>query len=119
VEVFGRDSCRLSAVDKFGEVMGSVVLVHSTLLNASETQAQEKSWRVFPSPTRDLLTIRLEQPPYQAAYQMVNTHGAVVRSGKLKQQETQLNVEGLAAGVYSLLLTQGKRSDAQRVVVAR
>lgn len=119
VEVYGRDSCRLSAVDEFGETMGSVLLVHSSLLRADEPLNRAKDWKLYPVPTRDALTLRLDQPPFQGAYQLVNVHGALVASGKTQAKETRIAVEELAAGVYSLILWRGSARDVAKVVIER
>jgi hypothetical protein len=120
VEVFGQDSCRLSAVDKFGDVMGSVLLVHSTLLDVEDGPANAKNWTVSPNPSRDVFTIRMEgTAEYAGQFQLVNGFGAVVRSGKVKGKETQFEIAGLPAGVYVLLLSRGNSTTSQKVVVAR
>jgi phosphodiesterase/alkaline phosphatase D-like protein len=119
VEVFGRDSCRLSAVDKVGEVMGSVLLLHSSLLSTTEETMTTQNWQMFPVPSADRLTIRLEQTPFVADYQLVNEFGAVVRSGRMTDKELILKLEGLPSGVYALRVTQGTKAGVRRVVVAR
>lgn len=118
VEVFGRDSCRLSAVDKTGEVMGSVLLLHSSLGTGMENgNANGPQFSVFPNPTDDLLNIRIDQPGKPASYFIVNSVGGVVRSGRLPDGQAAISTEQMPTGSYRVVVTQGDAQSAQQVVV--
>lgn len=118
VEVFGRDSCRLSAVDKTGEVMGSVLLLHSSLgTGLQQADADGPEFTVFPNPTDDLLRIRLDQPGKPASYFIVNSVGGVVRTGRLPDGQVAISTEQMPAGSYRVVVTQGTAQSAQQVVV--
>jgi phosphodiesterase/alkaline phosphatase D-like protein len=119
VEIYGRDSCRLSAVDKVGDVMGSVLLLHSSLLSATNNAEAVLEWQVSPVPSNDQITIRLGNPPFLADFQLVNEFGAVVRSGRMVGGEYSISIDRLPAGVYALRIVQGTRTAVRRVVIAR
>ncbi len=119
VEIFGRDSCRLSAVDKLGEVMGSVLLMHSSVLAASNAVATANDWRAFPNPGSDHITILSRIAPRAGSYQMVNSFGAVVQQGKLTGLETSVDASALPAGHYQVVVLQGGQLSSQHLIIAR
>jgi len=68
-----------------------------------------------PNPFTAQLIVRNNEP-VDACYELINTHGVVMRSGELQGGETVLNTADLPAGVYFLRLTARGGTKAYSVV---
>ena len=69
--------------------------------------------RVFPNPTEGVLYMVFEG---QYSYVLFNGYGQQVMSGKGQGQQ-QLQLEGLAKGIYLLRIDNGTQSNIQKVIV--
>jgi hypothetical protein len=58
---------------------------------------------VYPNPTSDQITIHVDKRE-NLFYQLMDTNGGVIESGKLLQTETLLKISHFSPGVYILLL---------------
>lgn len=58
-------------------------------------------WEVYPNPTVDFLTVKLNDL-VSANYSLISMNGQKVRSGKLTDGQQKVDVQDLAAGIYTL-----------------
>jgi len=70
-----------------------------------------KGISVYPNPTTDELNLIVTDKFLGKNYQIFNTNGAVVKSGKIESFKTQFSVAGLAKGAYSI-----KIADLDQVI---
>lgn len=61
-----------------------------------------KSMKVFPNPAKDVLTLSFDIAGDQREFQILNTSGAVLKSGYLSAENRVLDVSDLPAGLYFL-----------------
>ncbi len=58
--------------------------------------------KVFPNPAKDVLTLSFDIAGDQREFQILNTSGAVLKSGYLSAENRVLDVSDLPAGLYFL-----------------
>ncbi|MBL7682951.1 MAG: T9SS type A sorting domain-containing protein [Flavipsychrobacter sp.] len=63
---------------------------------------------VYPNPTKDKLNIKGVE---SASYTIMNIMGAEVSSGNISSSATEISVESLISGVYTLILTEKETSQ--------
>lgn len=64
--------------------------------------------RIYPNPVRDKLTVELAAK-MNLHYEISDANGKILRSGKLYEQTTELDVASLPAGNYQLVLTDDSK----------
>lgn len=97
-----------------------LVLENRAYTPNSTSQAQVGELRLWPNPASQSLTLQLPQAAPEATTLLLRDgHGRVVQQSRLAagQRETQLNLAGLAGGLYLVQAQQGTRQFAQRVVI--
>ncbi|HYV90371.1 MAG TPA: T9SS type A sorting domain-containing protein [Chitinophagales bacterium] len=72
--------------------------------------------RIFPNPVHDMLTFQSDDTNAAATFDLINSEGKVMMSGKVNLPFTSVNVSSLAAGVYLLRVTNGNLMYVQKVV---
>ena len=100
----------LSATNSCGTVDNSqdVTIMHIGVLNISEENIQ-----VYPNPVESVLNIEL--PVTNVNIQLINTNGKTLRTLETTENKNvEINVEGLASGVYYLIVTS---ENNERTVV--
>ena len=83
-----------------------------------ELQASN-SMAVFPNPAQDQLNIQLEEGLDEAAsLELINGIGELVQTHRLAegQQRVELDLSGLPAGVFHVVLNRGDQRDAIRII---
>ncbi len=84
-----------------------------------EMLTEPEGVRVFPNPVSDMLHIENLRPT-ALAFNLLDLHGRVLRSGLSTGIRTEWSVEQLPAGVYQIVFREGIRLIGRvRVVVAR
>ena len=70
---------------------------------------------VYPNPTSSFMNVKLSSVQFKDVEQLYlyNTEGGVVVSVEIKSQELQIDVEGLAAGVYMLEIG----TESHRIII--
>lgn len=89
------------------------VMQSSTVITSTGNLAEETPTAVYPSPVEDLLQITWAAPLTEnKAYQLLNSSGAVVKSGRINQGQTSLSIAmtNLTAGIYIFQWTDRKES---------
>ncbi|MBE0640139.1 MAG: T9SS type A sorting domain-containing protein [Bacteroidales bacterium] len=81
---------------------------------------------IYPNPAADWVSIKLANSNYYSGrFEIYNIHGLTIISGKLHSKEQRVDLNGLAAGIYScnILLrnttTGEERAFAQKLMVVR
>jgi len=105
VQIFGRDSARLSAVDEFGETLGSVLLLHSSSLTSNAPETVLLPWALVPNPASQMTEIHLTALRPKLRYQIVSMLGAVVAEGPVNQMKVPIDLESLENGLYQVVLS--------------
>jgi hypothetical protein len=79
-------------------------------------RVNERAFRVWPSPAADRLHVAWPEGSSGARVVLINASGAEVRT--IKGSDTEVDVTGLDAGVYAMMLMSNGRTIAhQRVVI--
>lgn len=66
-------------------------------------------FQLYPNPTKDMFNLELVNTPNEPiSYTLVNSIGAVVKSGYLSSQRTEFNVANYNAGIYFLTIETGQ-----------
>jgi hypothetical protein len=76
--------------------------------------------RLFPNPATDKVTIKSLTPDINQTYTIKvfdNLGQEVLNTPFQKGLETKMNVAGLAPGIYSVVITNGKQNYVQKLIV--
>jgi PKD repeat protein len=73
--------------------------------------------KVFPNPVKDILTINLDNDYKNASYMIYDMTGKIVSNGNVLNNQTIINVNELAKGVYTLRLFIDGTNVNQKIVV--
>ena len=117
VDIYGADSARLSAVDELGEVMGSVLLIHSSQYVAAQKPAETLDWEIFPIPASEKIQIQAKDLKGVKKYRLINPFGAEVLKGQFNHASVELQVSQFAAGIYHVVLEYNGERHTQRIVL--
>jgi len=63
----------------------------------------ELDWEVYPNPTSDILTIKLNEIN-SAEFRLLSMNGQTVRTGIINDQDQKIDVSDLSKGIYMLFL---------------
>ena len=112
VEESGVYKYSVCAVDATGSMSAPVnVVVELDFTGVAENQNVKVN--VFPNPANDMMNINVNGA---FKYQLVNSLGQVVRSGKANNKAT-VSVSELNQGIYFLTITAGNQVSVQKVIV--
>jgi len=76
------------------------------------------AWRIYPNPASEWVTVQLPETYNQEGLlRVLNIGGIPVREQRLTQQETQVDLSGLPAGVYLAELLTEAGVSVRRVVL--
>ncbi len=127
VEVFGKDSIMLCAMDENGNEMGCIRIYHSTnplSVSSNAGLITERLYLVYPNPAKDLVQIELASnyhPSDKAMMQLTSAKGHTVKywRGSNIQHKMSVDLTELSAGNYTLTLFDEGRADSKNVVISR
>jgi hypothetical protein len=63
---------------------------------------------VFPNPTTDFITFKIDRFDLPSTYRIINQSGHIVLTGKLKTKNQVINISGLSAGIYIVKIEDDK-----------
>lgn len=116
VEIFGADSCRLSIIDQYDQLIAS----HTVLPFISSINLEEivRNVKIFPNPMRDLAVISF-QTKGDAIIDIIDINGRICRSLKQEgRQKILLERSGLVKGSYIIRVVQdGKITTLPLIVI--
>ncbi len=82
-----------------------------------EKPLSNASWRIYPNPLHDQLSIVLEQSTVlDSQFNIIDFLGQNVMSGVLKHQETKLDLSDLAPGIYYFQLATSEGTRTEKLV---
>lgn len=68
-------------------------------------EAQPDSYNMlFPNPANDFINIKTKNYRLPATYRIMNVSGQIVMTGEMTQKELRLNISGLYAGLYIVMI---------------
>lgn len=76
---------------------------------------------IFPNPANDVLVLELDnQVNEKIAFALTDLSGAIIYRGNIEENKstTQINVSGVANGIYILSIGQGKERVNQKVLIS-
>lgn len=74
---------------------------------------------ISPNPVNGMATVTWDKELSYTNLSLVDMNGRIVFSDKLRDAQYQLKTDGLAAGTYTLVLSNGKADTSQRLVIAK
>lgn len=125
MEVWGRDSIRLCAMDELGQEMGCIIIYHSSNpmgVHSVKSTSDERLFLAYPNPSKDAIRVefRNEYSPSEGASMLLSDlTGKVIRSwgGRQIQDRMNIGLEGLGVGTYLLCYSDNRTLDTRTIVV--
>ena len=68
-----------------------------------------KNIQLFPNPTTNYLTLKIEEAYKSASYQLIDLQGKVIKSNKVDGDETTIKMEGLPTSIYFLSISDNNQ----------
>lgn len=126
MEVFGKDSIRLCAMDEMGQEMGCIVIYHSSSPMGIESAVSPSSERLFlayPNPTKQDIRVEFKngyRPSAKAEMQMISSTGQLIRQWKSNQIQNLMTIDlsQLTEEIYLLNFSDQDRTDTRKITVS-
>lgn len=126
LEVWGKDSILLCAMDENGNEMGCVRLYHSSNplgIDQPSLRTVDFLFKVQPNPATDQILVQFRpdyKPTAKASMQLVSANGKSIKiwSSAEIQQEMRIDLTDLNSGNYTLTVTDEKQKFTQKIVVS-
>jgi hypothetical protein len=118
IESAGTYTVTVTSIDGCSSQSSSIVEEESCL--GISKSPKPVSIKVYPNPTNGLISIEAEGLDSEGKITVTDLHGKVVSETKTvfsNGQQTQLNLEGVAKGVYFLQIKTQTDSYGQRIVI--
>jgi hypothetical protein len=71
---------------------------------------------IYPNPVKDFLNLDFTGNLLPARFKLYNSQGQIVLQGKLNASQNLLDLQQLANGTYTLVVTQEKRKSNVKIV---
>jgi len=107
LEVDPGDGCNLSVTLDVGEDL---------ITSINDRNPEGERIRVFPNPAESILTVEFERMPQRTEATIYNIQGQRILNKRIKNSNTQLEIDHLKQGVYILLITFEGREQHHRFV---
>lgn len=126
MEVFGKDSIRLCAMDEMGQEMGCIVIYHSSSPMGIESAVSPSSERLFlayPNPTKQDIRVEFKngyRPSAKAEMQLISSTGQLIRQWKSNQIQNLMTIDlsRLTEEIYLLNFSDQDRTDTRKITVS-
>ena len=126
IEVWGRDSIMLCAMDETGAAMGCVRVYHSSNplgIHSREKTETERLYLVYPNPSDRSIQVEFEsghRPSDKAMMQLVAATGQTMQywRGNDIQNRMTIDLSKLSAGNYTLTYLDDGQMDSRNIVVS-
>jgi hypothetical protein len=127
MEVFGKDSMRLCAMDELGQEMGCIIIYHSSNpmgIHSSRSNSDERLFLAYPNPSKDALRVEFRHghsPSSEALLQLSDISGRTIQTwrGERIQNRMIIDLSQLSSGTYTLTFVDDGLMDGRKVVVTR
>jgi len=85
----------------------------NNITGIDETNNNENNIAVYPNPAKDKLTIKSLQ---KSTIEILNIQGQIILQQQIQQGKIDINISGLAKGVYILRLSSNDKTEVTRIV---
>lgn len=128
LEVFGKDSLRMCAIDEFDQIMGCVTIYHSSLpmgARALVSDGGEIMELLYPNPARDRVRITFKTGHSIGKDDFLviqDARGGIVKAWKGPQipaNGTDIELRTLQSGTYTVNYTGKARLETRKLIVVR
>jgi hypothetical protein len=103
-----------------GDHLGTCNIDSSARLQNSDSSGEvSASYQVmvYPNPVSENLKVHVSKIEAGATMQLYNANGSLVRSLKLVSNTYTISVEGLAGGMYYLVVRNGDQTTTNKIVI--
>ncbi len=84
----------------------------------SEEVISNLEFEIYPNPAKNILNINIQEPIYgDTKYQLISLIGQTVKQGVLKNRTNEIDISGVAQGMYLLQLNQGKTVGIKKLII--
>ena len=126
MEVFGKDSMRLCAMDELGQEMGCIIIYHSSSpmdVHSVRSASSERLFLAYPNPTKDAIRVEFRNGysvSAEALMQLADVSGKTVQvwRGHQIQNQMTINLGQLSDGSYTLTFLDDQKMDTRKIVVS-
>lgn len=127
MEVFGKDSMRLCAMDELGQEMGCIIIYHSSNpmgIRSSRSNSDERLFLAYPNPSKDAVRVEFKNghsPSSDALLQLSDISGRTIQAWKGEKIYDRMIVDlsELSSGTYTLTYVDNGLMGARKIVVTR
>lgn len=85
-------------------------------LSSEEVKQSDNNFHLYPNPSTENVTIRLNENDREAVVKIINVMGEEVATKKITTFETQINIESLKPGVYLVSVETGTKKMVRNLV---
>lgn len=127
MEVFGKDSMRLCAMDELGQEMGCIIVYHSSSpmgIRSSRSNSDERLFLAYPNPSKDAVRVEFKNghsPSSDALLQLSDISGRTIQAWQGEKIYDRMIVDliQLSSGTYTLSFVDHGQMDGRKIVVTR
>ena len=70
---------------------------------------------IYPNPSSGSINVQLANNSELATYKIFSVVGQEIANGKLSQTESQINLKGLANGMYTIVVSQNGKTSSSKI----
>lgn len=126
MEVWGKDSIMLCAMDENGNEMGCLRIYHSTNplgLTERSQRTSESLFQVYPNPAKDQILVEFRVdfiPTDEAQLKLTSVNGSLIRRWVASELQNKMNIDlsDLSAGNYTLSIRDKDQKFTQKIVIS-
>ncbi|MFC2087279.1 T9SS type A sorting domain-containing protein, partial [Bacteroidota bacterium] len=107
-------------MDKYyNKGLDSLINTEVTAFSNKAQLAEKLSVELYPNPVSNIINITLNKPVNSLTYKLLNTSGILVKENEIKHQTNviQVNVSGIAQGIYFLELICNEKVNTFKVFI--
>jgi hypothetical protein len=86
---------------------------------ASLDESANSSFRVYPNPANEEITIKSSSVSNDATVSVFDLNGKELKSLKLSGMETNVDTTGLISGVYFVRVSTGNDSKTEKLIIKK
>ncbi len=96
---------------RLADVSTNNVTTYSPIISSSCTQSNAFEAKAFPTPAQDFITIKINKLDVNASYAIIDRLGRIIKSGKLEQIQSNLDIHELSSGFYFLQINSNESNS--------
>ncbi|MEZ4799233.1 MAG: fasciclin domain-containing protein [Flavobacteriales bacterium] len=86
------------------------------LLPSSVDEVTELGLEIYPNPAENMLNINLKNSSSKVTYQIIDMTGGLIEQSNLTAVSNQINVDNLAAGIYTIRVIDGNNVSVSNFI---